>query len=113
MSILETINKVREAEQEADRLIDEARAEEQRKVAEALRRRKELLGEAAATAERQIAEIRARLEQEESGEAGTIDGEAERECRELRALAEKNRAVASAAALELFHSAFSGSRGKP
>ncbi len=106
VSILETINRVREAEQEADRLIEEARAAEQQKVAEALRRRKVLLGGAVQEAERSLEEFRARLEREERDAAERIDRETEEECRQLRDLAEHNRERASAAALESFLATF-------
>jgi vacuolar-type H+-ATPase subunit H len=61
MSILETMSRVREAEQQAEGIVDEARKNEQEEVARALRRRQGLLREASAAAGKEAVALREKI----------------------------------------------------
>lgn len=106
--MLETINRVRDAEQEADRLIEEARVWEKEEMARALRTRKDLLEEAIRAAEEELRRIREAVDGETEREKEAIDLAARQECEDLRAQSGAGAEAALLLAEKVFLSTFAG-----
>ena len=102
MSILDTVTKVREAEQKADRLLAEAREEERKTVADALRRREEIFREARRLAEEEVDLLRVQVEEEIRSRGREIEGETGAEMERLRAVAANRAGEASHRATDIF-----------
>jgi vacuolar-type H+-ATPase subunit H len=102
MSILDTVSKVREAEQKADRLLAEAREEERKTVADALRRREDIFREARRLAAEEVEFLRSQVEEEILSRVREIEKETIAEMERLRAVAADRAAEASHRATDIF-----------
>jgi len=102
MSIFETVSKVRKTEEEADRLLEEARRDEHEAIARSLARRRELLEEARRTAAEEIRRRRRAMKDETDEELRKLEGAAETEKAELGSRAERHGDEAARGALEIF-----------
>lgn len=102
MSILETVDKVRKTEEEADRLLEEARQAERAAVAEALARRRDLLEEARLEADEAIARMRLDIEGEKERKRREVESATETRKKGLRLRAGRNADEATRRALKLF-----------
>jgi vacuolar-type H+-ATPase subunit H len=105
MSILETVTRVREAEKEAGRVLEEAHRDEKAAVTEALDRRRTLLAEAKETARGSVLRIEKGLGKEKEEQLLLLASQAEKEKKGLRESARHRSEEALRAALELFLSA--------
>jgi len=108
MSVLETVGKVRKAEEEADLLLEEARRNEREAMARSLARRRGLLEEARQGAAEELGRRRRTMEDETAVEIRELEEAAETEKAELASRAEGHGDEAADRALELFLQACSG-----
>lgn len=102
MSILETVDKVRKTEKEADLLLEEARQGERAAVAGALARRRDLLEKARRKADEAIARLRLDIEEEKEKGHREVESATETEKNEIRTRAGRHAEEAARRALELF-----------
>ncbi len=102
MSILETVDKVRKTEKEADRLLEEARQRERASVAEALARRRDLLEESRLEADEAIARLLLDIGEEKKKGRREVESATEAEKNEIRTRAGRNADEAARKALKLF-----------
>ena len=105
MSILDTVTRVREAEEEAGRILEEAHRQEKASVAEALEKRRALLAEAKSSAREKILAVQDAIGKEKAEilrlQASGIEGEKGA----LREKAARRSGEAALTALDLFLSA--------
>jgi cell division septum initiation protein DivIVA len=102
MSILETVTRVREAEKEAARILEEAHREEKAAVTEALDRRRTLLAKAKETARGSVLLIEKGLGKEKEEQLLLLASKVEKEKKGLRETARHRSEEALRAVLELF-----------
>ena len=102
MTIRETMGAVREAEEEAERIIAGAKEGEKGDVARALEERKEHLSAARRDAEKKLDALREEIEAGRRDESGLLVTEAESEKKKLRLSAERHGEEALERLLALF-----------
>ena len=102
MSVLETVTRVKRAEEEADALIERALREEREAVHAALEERKRIIDEARQAAAVETERRREAGRAESGAETRRLEKAAEAEKEELAARASRNGDEAAAFALDLF-----------